>query len=173
MAHVAIAMERARDFPSIEGTAEAEPVTLGGCYGGLEIEDKDDADSLVHTFIKSLAETEADRPCAEVADKAADMISEVTLLLPTTQPSKVLGLRTLPQGAMTASDYMSTHVVELDLHGTDLATSLDQSMAPPPEAVDVADEILVATARAKHGDLAVLNALARSERVDESVFPVL
>jgi uncharacterized protein (TIGR03083 family) len=172
VAHVTLAMERAHGFLMLDAPG-SDPVSLGGYYGDLKIEDEHDAGSFVHAFIKGMAETEAARPCAEVVVKAKAVISEIAQLLPSTQPSRILDLRPLPQGAMRADDYMATRVVELILHGMDLAVSLDQSMELPPQAVDVVIEILVATARAQHGDPTVLCAMARSERTQSSVFPVL
>jgi uncharacterized protein (TIGR03083 family) len=173
VAHVALAMERAHGFLTTQSSPDMEPVGLGGYYGELKIEASDEEGSFVHAILKSLAETEAARPCADVVAKATHIIAEITLILADAEPSRILDLQPLPQGAMATGDYVATRVVELVIHGMDLAASLDESFALPPPAADVVIELLVTTARFQHGDLAVLCALARSERAVESVFPVL
>ena len=156
VAHVALAVERARGFLTTRSPSAVAPVGLGGYYGELRIVPDDPTDSIIHAFLKSLAETEAARPPGEVVAKATQMISEVTLLLADTDPSSVLDLQPLPQGAMAAGDYIATRVAELVIHGMDLALSLGGSLVLPPPAADVVIEILMATARSEHGDLAVL-----------------
>lgn len=66
---------------------------------------------------------------------------------------------------MGLDDYLVTRIVELCVHGDDLAVSLD--VAPPPfasEATGVCIAALVGVARLRHGDGAVLRALTRRER---------
>ena len=173
VAHVASATARAESFLVTEPPVGVEPVSLGGYYGTLKITTAEDADSFVHAYIKSIAEAEAARPPLEVVAQLETTISSISTLLATAEPTAILDLRPLPQTAMAAEDYMATRVVELLVHGMDLAASFDMSMTLPPAAVDVVVEILVATARSQHGDLAVLTALTRSERLGSLVFPVL
>jgi hypothetical protein len=66
---------------------------------------------------------------------------------------------------LTLDDYLVTRLVEVAVHLDDLAVSLD--LAPPdlPEAAtDLVIDTLVAVARARHGDTAVVRALTRRER---------
>ena len=66
---------------------------------------------------------------------------------------------------MTLDEYLRTRVVELVVHADDLAASLGVELAPPrPDTCAVAIDVLVGVARIRHGDLAVLRALARRER---------
>ena len=66
---------------------------------------------------------------------------------------------------MTLDEYLRTRVVELVVHADDLAASLRVELAPPrPATCTVAIDVLVGVARIRHGDLAVLRALARRER---------
>jgi hypothetical protein len=63
--------------------------------------------------------------------------------------------------------------MELVVHADDLAASAGVSPPQPsPGAATVAMETLMATARATHGDLTVIRALARRERSSANVFPV-
>ena len=66
---------------------------------------------------------------------------------------------------MTVDEYLRTRVVELVVHADDLAASVGVApMAPRPETGKIAIDALVDVARIRHGDLAVLRALARRER---------
>jgi hypothetical protein len=66
---------------------------------------------------------------------------------------------------MTVDEYLRTRVVELVVHADDLAASVGVApMAPRPETGKIAIGVLVDVARIRHGDLAVLRALARRER---------
>ena len=66
---------------------------------------------------------------------------------------------------MTLDEYLRTRVVELVIHADDLAASLEVELAPPrPGTCAIAIDVLVGVARIRHGDMAVLRALARRER---------
>lgn len=60
--------------------------------------------------------------------------------------------------AMLLDDFLRTRMVEFAVHLDDLG------FPPPDAALAEAVEVLVAVARHRHGDLAVLRALARRER---------
>ena len=66
---------------------------------------------------------------------------------------------------LTLDDYLVTRLVELVVHADDLAASL---AVPPPPLPAAATGLVIATlvevARIRHGDAAVLRALARRER---------
>jgi uncharacterized protein (TIGR03083 family) len=66
---------------------------------------------------------------------------------------------------LTLDEYLVTRLVELVVHGDDLAVSL--GVAPPalsPAATGLVIATLVEVARLRHGDTAVVRALARRER---------
>lgn len=66
---------------------------------------------------------------------------------------------------LSLAEYLRTRVVELVLHGDDLAVSVGLSFRPPSADVTaVAISTLVDVARVRHGDMPVLRALARRER---------
>jgi hypothetical protein len=75
---------------------------------------------------------------------------------------------------LTLDDYLRTRVLELCVHGDDLAVSLGvPTPALPEPAVDVAAGILLEVARIRHGGLAILRALARRERDEVEALRVL
>jgi len=66
---------------------------------------------------------------------------------------------------LTLDEYLRTRVVELVVHADDLAASVGVELVPPqPATTAVAIDVLVGVARIRHGDMAVLRALARRER---------
>jgi hypothetical protein len=66
---------------------------------------------------------------------------------------------------LTLDDYLVTRFVELVVHADDLAASLGVDPPPlPAAATGLAIATLVEVARGRHGDGAVLRALARRER---------
>jgi len=66
---------------------------------------------------------------------------------------------------MRLDDYLVTRIVELTVHADDLALSVGlDAPALPPEALGITIDTLVAIARYRHGDLAVLLALSRRQR---------
>lgn len=65
---------------------------------------------------------------------------------------------------MMLDDYLQTRCVELAVHTEDLALSVDSPVRTPPSSLAIAVELLVAAARERHSDAAVLHALARRER---------
>src|SRR5215475_11503283 len=75
---------------------------------------------------------------------------------------------------MTIDEYLRTRVVELVVHADDLAASVGVApTAPRPETGKIAIDVLVDVARTRHGDLAVLRALARRERDQAGALRVL
>lgn len=76
--------------------------------------------------------------------------------------------------AITIDDYLETRIVELVVHHGDVQASIGGfGDPPPPEALAIAVDLLIATARRSHGDLAVLTALARVERDSVAALRVL
>ncbi len=86
---------------------------------------------------------------------------------------RVVDLRpTLPFGTSLRT-FVATRVVELVVHGDDLAVSIGRDgLVPGDEAFRVASELLVATAAVQHDQLAVMRALSRRERSRAGVLPV-
>ena len=69
-------------------------------------------------------------------------------------------------------DYLRTRIIELAVHTDDLCVSIGRE-TPPLPGVAVAIEALVEVAILRHGELAVLRALARRERDPDQVLRVI
>jgi hypothetical protein len=69
-------------------------------------------------------------------------------------------------------DYLRTRIIELAIHTDDLCVSIGRA-TPPLPGLAVAIEALVEVAILRHGELAVLRALARRERDPDQVLRVI
>lgn len=75
-----------------------------------------------------------------------------------------------PGEEMLLDGYLQTRCVELAVHLDDLALSAGVRCSAPEAALAIAVDVLVAAARERHGDQAVMHALARRERdVDQAL----
>ncbi|MER7172780.1 maleylpyruvate isomerase N-terminal domain-containing protein [Streptomyces mesophilus] len=78
-----------------------------------------------------------------------------------------------PGEEMLLDGYLGTRCVELAVHLDDLALSAGVRCPAPEAALSIAVDVLIAAARERHGDQAVLHALARRERDTEEALRVL
>jgi len=75
---------------------------------------------------------------------------------------------------MTVDEYLRTRVVELVVHTDDLAVSVGVEQPPAgPATTKIAIDVLIEVARLRHGDMAILRALARRERDQVGALRVL
>ena len=121
-----------------------------------------DLDLEVHVGVRDDGHHVAEWGWADVVAACRDRLATLEQRLPTEAPPHVmLGPLAIPFG-----DYLGSRIVEVLVHADDLAVSVGRELpGPPPEAVDVALGYLVTAARDVHGDLAVLRAFTRRERV--------
>jgi uncharacterized protein (TIGR03083 family) len=109
---------------------------------------------------------------AALAGDARAALERLSARLPGVGPGR--RLRVAAGLVMTLDEYLRTRVVELVVHADDLAASVGVEPAPPrPETGKIAIDVLVDVARIRHGDLAVLRALARRERDSVAALRVL
>lgn len=85
--------------------------------------------------------------------------------------ARLLGTST-PDSALKVG-VRAQHRVELAVHLEDLALSVGVHAPAPEAALAIAIDVLVAAARERHGDQAVLHALARRERDTNHALRVL
>ena len=76
------------------------------------------------------------------------------------------------QEVLRLDDYLATRIIELALHTDDLCVSVGRE-TPELPGIRVAIQALVDTAAHRHGELAVLRALARRERDTDQVLRVI
>lgn len=122
-----------------------------------------DINSPANQAIRARGEEMAADGAAAVAESARSAYQRLTARLPGEdpgQPVQVAGGLVL-----TLDQYLRTRMVELVVHGDDLASSVGLEFGPLSAALGgVVIGTLVEVARVRHGDLAVLRALTRRER---------
>jgi uncharacterized protein (TIGR03083 family) len=117
----------------------------------------------MHTGVRERGEDAGRKgPVALVAD-LREQIERLTVRLETERSDRrVTVMRGMAR--MTLDDYLPTRIVEMTVHADDLAASVGAEAPDLGDALDVAIDVLVATAIESHGKAAVLRALARRER---------
>lgn len=85
---------------------------------------------------------------------------------------RLLDLRPGMPGAMTVDDFARTRLVELVVHGDDVAASVGGELTVAPAVGDALLTYLVDWGRSARGDLGLVRAFVRGERAD-GVLPLL
>jgi uncharacterized protein (TIGR03083 family) len=149
-------------------------MTDAGAYDALfPIREPADFDKPHHVYARNQGARAAERGPDETVARLRHRTDSLRRRLPAANLDRVLDFRpTLPH-AIRLGDFIPTRTLELIIHGDDLAASLGLRLDPPEAPATVTLHTLLATARHLHGDLAVLRALARAERCDAPVIPVL
>ncbi len=149
--------------------SDRHPISAGEYFARLV---SSDIDTPANQAIRARgAESAAGGP-AEVATTATAAREQLQARLASADPGRLVqvagGL------VMTLDEYLRTRVVELVVHGDDLAASVGVAFGPvSPDTAAVAIGTLVEVARIRHGDLPVLRALARRERDSVQALRVL
>jgi hypothetical protein len=144
------------DSPEPDG----EAISAVGYFHALDL--PSDIDAPVNRYVRRRGEQMAAGGPSAVAAEAQ--------LLPARLASRLAGegggrrLSVVGDLVVGLDEYLRTRVVELVVHSDDLATSVGVDVAIPEPAAAIAIDTLVGVARMRHGDLAVLRALARRER---------
>jgi Mycothiol maleylpyruvate isomerase N-terminal domain len=141
------------------------PVT-SDTYPTVSVARPDDLDLEVHRRVRRDGRHVAAWGWSAVVDALGQRLVKLDSRLTAPLPSAIaFGDRSIDFG-----EYLASRVVEVLVHTDDLAASVGlDDVRPPPPAVDAALAFLVAAARRSHGDLAVLRAFTRRERIDDSV----
>ena len=160
------------DAPAQPDLRPSPPADLLAFVHGLKIgPDGADRDP-IHDFVDEQAERAARHGWESNRDKFRALAERLTARLEGESGDRLLDLRPTLSLVVRLSDWIPTRVMELVVHGDDLAASVGIEAPPPSAAAAMAIEVMVAVARAVHGDLAVVRSLARRERASTAVFPV-
>ncbi len=128
----------------------------------------------LHDVLRDQFEQAARKGMESTRDKFLGLTERLAERLEGESGERAVDLRPTAPLVLRIGDWMPSRIVELVVHGDDLATSVGIDPPPVPDAAAaVTIDHLMATARAAHGDLAVIRALARRERADAAVFPVI
>ena len=127
-------------------------------------------DEPVNVGIKESGEERSKAGPAEVARLTREAREAVAGLLAAIAPTEVVAVPWIEGRAMTAADLLSTRLMELLVHGDDLAASVGVPTAKVTDAAyERVNDLLVRLAAHRHGPVAVLRALSRTERAPKTV----
>jgi hypothetical protein len=124
--------------------------------------------------LRDMGERSAKHGPAETARRFRDSLPQLRSRLAASALDRLLDMRPALPWAIRLDDRVRLMIIELVVHGDDLAVSIGRDGAALPEsAVAVTIGALMMAARFRHGDEAVIRALSRQERSSPGVFPVL
>jgi uncharacterized protein (TIGR03083 family) len=171
--HVSGAIARAEDVLDGPEPTDASVVDLAAYYGVNRVDDRAQLEDGIHPFVRDDGAKRAEVGPAALAESFARLLDRLGSKLAEVRADRLVPVIQVRGGASRLEDYLRTRVVELVVHGDDLAVSAGVGWSPPAPAVDVALGVFTALARARSGDLAVLRAFARAERSEPEVLRVL
>ncbi|MFC4337500.1 maleylpyruvate isomerase N-terminal domain-containing protein [Salininema proteolyticum] len=126
-------------------------------------------DSEANTGIRDSGENLAAAGHKELCATTREALEQVRTALPSA-PADSRGATSTWDYTLPLDDYLVTRTVELVVHGDDLAHSLPADPpAYPQAAYDLTFHVLTRLAAARHGNSALIGALARSERAPGTV----
>jgi len=137
------------------------------------IHSTDDLNGELHTAGRAQGERAGERGPEETVRRLGSRIGGLAERLHADDVERLLDLRPILPAAIRLGDFLCTRIVELVVHGDDLAVSVGLDESPPAGAAAVTMDTLVETARTASGDVEVIRGLARAERTVHTVFPVL
>ena len=173
--HLARAVSTVAGYLASDGpVSDAPSLDAAGYFASIDgLGGRDvDIDAPLHRAIRRRSEEAAAGGAAEVLGRWDATVQELAALLPVEPDDRMVAV--LDGRAMRLDDYLVTRLVEMIVHGDDLAVSL--GITPPQMPEDAADAVigmLVDMARRRHGDLAVVRALTRRERDEIQALRVL
>jgi hypothetical protein len=148
--------------------AGAEPVSPVRYYARLV--GTSVPDSALNVGVRARSEETAAAGSAVVAEQALAAWRRLAQRLDREPADRRVAVLHRPGEEMLLDGYLQTRCVELAVHLDDLALSVGVRRQAPEAALAIAVDVLVAAARDRHGDQAVLHALARRERdVDQAL----
>lgn len=129
-------------------------------------------DAPVNVNIRTINEERAQVGAAEQARLTREALREVAAALGAEgfDASTVIAMPRVEGRAMTAGDVLATRLMELLVHGDDLAVSLGlPTPAFPASAFETVIGLLVRVSATRNGVLPVLRALSRAERAPKTI----
>ncbi|WP_026877379.1 maleylpyruvate isomerase N-terminal domain-containing protein [Jiangella gansuensis] len=127
-----------------------------------------DLDSDTNVAIRTAGDDHAADGPAALAERTAATLESLRRTLPAERPDRVIHLT--GRWSLSLDDYLTTRLLEISVHGDDLAVSV--GVPTPPLADDALYPVfalLTKLAVRKHGAPAVLRAFSRAERAPSSI----
>lgn len=164
VAHLVQATDRTRSVLEEDEPGDRRPVGLVEFYGPNRVARQPDIDSGLHAAVRAAAHRAAEQGRDAVADRFDQSRQELDALLTAAHSDRRVPVLQVSDGAATLDSYLRTRVVELVVHGDDIAQSVGLSVEMPDEAMGIALDVCLRLARATSGDVRVLRMFARQER---------
>jgi hypothetical protein len=150
------------DRPAPAGTDGSGPITAAAYYAQL-LAGETDIDSALHRSVRQRGLESAPEKPEDFAPAWSEVTARLLRRLEAEPPDRLVSV--LADLVLTLDEYLVTRLIELVVHTDDLAVSLG---VPPPDLDPAATGLVIGTlvgvARIRHGDVAVVRALARRER---------
>ncbi|BBH70127.1 hypothetical protein ACTI_68120 [Actinoplanes sp. OR16] len=128
-----------------------------------------DLDSEVNTYIRRISADAALSGSRVQAGEAMTAVQHLRRRLPDEPADRMIQLPFGPW-ALTLDDYLTTRLLELAVHGDDLAASIGVDPPPLPAAgLDRVMSVLCAMAARRHGAATIIRALSRAERSPKTI----
>jgi mycothiol maleylpyruvate isomerase-like protein len=151
---------------------DRRPIRVGKYYTGMKVDPATPRPPM-HDWVRDMSAKSAKHGAEAETAKFRSLVERLRERLATEDLDRVLDMSPAVPATIRMRDFLATRVIELVVHGDDLAASLGLDCPPlAQQAADVAIATLVATARGAHGDVEVIRALSRRERAGPDVFPV-
>ena len=161
-AHLARSILQVGWFLDGDITNVAEPVSATTYYARLA--GTMSRSSALNSGVEARSAETAILGAQPVATEARASLEQLRVRLPTEDVNRRVAVAHRPGEEIFLDEYLRTRLVELAVHTDDLALSINVTATVPMAAISTAVDLLVAAARERHGDIAVLQALARRER---------
>ncbi|MFG3310026.1 maleylpyruvate isomerase N-terminal domain-containing protein [Streptomyces wuyuanensis] len=150
------------------GTEPVSPVRYYARLVGTSL-----PDSALNVGVRARSEETAAVGPAAVAEQARAAGQRLAQRLDQEPADRRVAILHRPGEEMLLDGYLKTRCVELAVHLDDLVLSVGAHCQTPEATLAIAVDVLVAAARDRHGDQAVLHALARRERDADQALRVL
>jgi hypothetical protein len=167
-AHLARAVLTVQTYLAAPVHGDVEPISGAAYYAGMQA--TADVDSEANVAIRTRASQAASdgvRAVVESFDSCVTALRHALTDEPDGRLVEVYGELVLP-----LDEYLLTRIVELTIHTDDLCASVNRP-TPALSGMRVTIALLVDAAELRHGEVAVLHALARRERDSVDALRVL
>ncbi|HEX7167785.1 MAG TPA: maleylpyruvate isomerase N-terminal domain-containing protein [Acidimicrobiales bacterium] len=166
VAHTLIATRRLADVLDLDEPDAGLAVDLPAFYGANRVDTRADlGDGSLHAILRANGEELAQSGHANVVGQVRTVVAEVAERLPHERPERRVSVVRVRGGTTDLATYLRSRVVELVVHGDDVAASIGlAAFDASPLAWRVTNEALVELAVARSGAAPVMRSFARVER---------
>ena len=145
----------------LDGSVIGVPPISAAVYFA-DLEGTADVDSKLNVSVRERGDEAGKSGPMDLPLQAAAQMTVLRERLSTEPPDRLI--QVFGWRVMLLDEYLKTRLVEMVVHVEDLALSIGAGVGLPVDAMEIATDTVQATARVRHGDMAVLRAMTRRER---------